>query len=208
VLPAAAFTEVDGTLISAEGRRRRLARAVDPRGDALPDWAILGRIARAMGAPGFDHQTAADVDCEIGRAVSGFADADDLGNETHRIDRDIQLAAPSTSASLPGQAEGTQSHVLRVSLCEHGHRGFPLSNRVEGARRIFPISVLLMHPDDAASAGLAENDPSVVIGSDFTRTWPIRFDRDQLPGTVTAVLSAGDAIPPNPQPVRIEKSHV
>jgi NADH-quinone oxidoreductase subunit G len=49
LLPSAAWVERDGTFTSFEGRVQRFRTAVDPLGDALPDWDVIGRVLRAIG---------------------------------------------------------------------------------------------------------------------------------------------------------------
>lgn len=51
VLPAAAFAEVDGTFTNTERRVQRLHKAVEPPGEARPDWAIVCNLAQWMGYP-------------------------------------------------------------------------------------------------------------------------------------------------------------
>ncbi len=50
VLPAAAFAEKRGHFTNTERRVQRLEQALQPVGDALPDWQIVQAIANAMGA--------------------------------------------------------------------------------------------------------------------------------------------------------------
>jgi NADH-quinone oxidoreductase subunit G len=49
VLPAAAWTECDGTFVNAKGIAQKSERAVRPRGDAKPAWEWLAAIGRALG---------------------------------------------------------------------------------------------------------------------------------------------------------------
>lgn len=49
VLPAAAAAEKDGTFTNTERRCSRIRKAVEPPGEALPDWQILIRMAGRMG---------------------------------------------------------------------------------------------------------------------------------------------------------------
>jgi NADH-quinone oxidoreductase subunit G len=51
VLPAAAWVERDGTYTNFEGRVQRFRQAVDPLGQALAEWDIVGRILATLGAP-------------------------------------------------------------------------------------------------------------------------------------------------------------
>ncbi len=50
VLPSAAYAERDGTFTNFQGRVQRFRVALSPLGDALPDWDILARLGRALGA--------------------------------------------------------------------------------------------------------------------------------------------------------------
>ncbi|MEU4080616.1 reductase [Streptomyces venezuelae] len=69
VLPAALWTETEGVLVNSE-RNLTLARpAVDPPGEALADWRIIARVARAMGyEKAFSYDSAEEVFEEIRRA--------------------------------------------------------------------------------------------------------------------------------------------
>jgi NADH-quinone oxidoreductase subunit G len=48
-LPAAAWVERDGTFTNFEGRVQRFRAAVDPLGDALPEWQIIGSLLATLG---------------------------------------------------------------------------------------------------------------------------------------------------------------
>jgi NADH-quinone oxidoreductase subunit G len=55
ILPAAAFTEKDGTYVNTEGRVQWADKAVFAPGDAREDWTILRAMADALGVSvGFD----------------------------------------------------------------------------------------------------------------------------------------------------------
>jgi formate dehydrogenase major subunit len=49
VLPAACFAEKDGTFTCTERRVQRVRKAVDPPGEAKPDWWIFSELAGRMG---------------------------------------------------------------------------------------------------------------------------------------------------------------
>ncbi len=65
VLPASTFADKDGTYTNLERRVQVVRPAVGSRGDEEADWRILSRIARQMGASGFDHQSTQEVFDEI-----------------------------------------------------------------------------------------------------------------------------------------------
>jgi predicted molibdopterin-dependent oxidoreductase YjgC len=56
VLPAASFAEVDGTFTNTERRVQRVRKAVEPPGQAKPDWVILSELATRLGySMTYDH---------------------------------------------------------------------------------------------------------------------------------------------------------
>ncbi|HEV8643869.1 MAG TPA: molybdopterin-dependent oxidoreductase [Methylomirabilota bacterium] len=72
VLPAAAWVEREGTFTNFEGRVQRFRTAVDPLGEALPDWEILGRVLTALGEP-TPAARAEHWFRELARSVPAFA---------------------------------------------------------------------------------------------------------------------------------------
>ena len=65
VLPATAWAETDGVCTNTERRVQRLRKAVDPPGQARPDWWIINEIARRMDLSGFDFESAKEVFNEL-----------------------------------------------------------------------------------------------------------------------------------------------
>jgi len=68
VLPAAVFAEVDGTILDCSGQKRPLRKACEPPGHAKPEWWIICRLAHAMGAKGYDYESAGAIAREAGIA--------------------------------------------------------------------------------------------------------------------------------------------
>jgi NADH-quinone oxidoreductase subunit G len=50
ILPAAAYTEKNGTYVNLEGRVQLSGQAVHPKGDAKEDWTILRALSEVIGA--------------------------------------------------------------------------------------------------------------------------------------------------------------
>ena len=65
VFPASAWAETDGVCTNTERRVQRLRKAVDPPGEAKPDWWIINELARRMGFTGFDFESAKEVFNEL-----------------------------------------------------------------------------------------------------------------------------------------------
>ncbi len=75
VLPATAWGETDGVQTNTERRVQRLRKAVDPPGEAMPDWWIVSQIARRMGIPGFEYEHPKEVFnelCELSATYHGL----------------------------------------------------------------------------------------------------------------------------------------
>ncbi|WP_016884723.1 MULTISPECIES: bifunctional nitrate reductase/sulfite reductase flavoprotein subunit alpha [unclassified Rhodococcus (in: high G+C Gram-positive bacteria)] len=68
LLPGALWAESDSVMINSERNLTLLQQAVDPAGQALPDWQIIARVACEMGyADAFTYDSSEDVFEEIKR---------------------------------------------------------------------------------------------------------------------------------------------
>jgi NADH-quinone oxidoreductase subunit G len=73
LLPSAAYVEREGTFTNFQGRVQRFRTAVEPLGEAAADWAILGRLGRALG--GADPALAAARAEQVFAALAGHVPA-------------------------------------------------------------------------------------------------------------------------------------
>ena len=95
VLPSACFAEKEGTFTNTERYVQRVRRAVDPPGQARPDWRITADVAARMGmAMGYDD--ARGIFDEIGRVTPSYA-----GISYQRIEEQ-GLAWPCPAPEHPG----------------------------------------------------------------------------------------------------------
>ncbi|WP_327290088.1 bifunctional nitrate reductase/sulfite reductase flavoprotein subunit alpha [Streptomyces sp. NBC_01198] len=101
VLPGAMWTESEGVLINSERNLTLARQAVDPPGEALPDWRIIAEVARAMGyGQAFDYAGPEEVFDEIRRAwnpVTGY----DLRGVTYERLRETPVQWPAPTADGP-----------------------------------------------------------------------------------------------------------
>ena len=75
VFPATAWAETDGVCANTERRVQRLRAAVQPPGEAKPDWWIVSQIAQRMGMEGFNFGSPKDVFnelCELSPTYHGL----------------------------------------------------------------------------------------------------------------------------------------
>ena len=208
VLPSAAFSEADGTFINGEGRIQRVRKAVDPPGEALPDWEILCRIAEKMGKSGFDFSSADEIHEEISCLVKGFGDFDGSRRKPSSLVCEGELNIPKARSGGVKKTDKKFPLLLNISIVEHAHRGFPLSTWVEGARKIFAEGTVDINAEDAEKAKIFQGDKVVVTSAHFQKTWPARILSEQPPGTLHVTLRQGESVGPNPHPVRIRKKNV
>ena len=69
LLPGALWAEAEGVMINSERNLTLMQRAVDPPGDAMPDWQIIAEVACEMGyAEAFTYASSEEVFLELRQA--------------------------------------------------------------------------------------------------------------------------------------------
>ncbi len=195
VLPAASFAEKDGTFTNLERRVQRVRKAIEPVGDARPDWWITCELARRMGGRGFDFNDPAEVLEEIARLTPSFA-----GLSFARLEQGgVQWPCPT-----PDHAGTPRLHVERFNTAsglghltplayrpsaEHADAEYPfilmtgrslyhfhlaMTIHVDGLMKLYPEEKVRMHPDDAARLEIADGEVVKVSsrrGSVCVKAW-------------------------------------
>jgi formate dehydrogenase alpha subunit len=207
-LPAAAFTETNGSFISGEGRVQRVRKAVDPPGEALPDWDIICRIARQMGAAGFDFTDASEIYEEISDLVPGFTDFENPTRSARPLMCDDALAYSGSDLRTRKPKKGKFPLTLTTSNAEHVYRGFPLARWVAGMSKLVPEGVVAVNRADAAQVNLKDGDQIVVASTEFENVWPALILEQQEPGTLHIALPPGEVSGANPYRVTIRRRDV
>lgn len=96
VLPGTSFAEKDGTYTGTDRRVQRIRKAIEPLGDARPDWEILCQVAKAMGGKGFDFNSPREVFDELAELTPIYH-----GINYDRIVKEV-IHWPCRSADDPG----------------------------------------------------------------------------------------------------------
>ena len=75
VLPSAAHAEREGTFTNFQGRVQRFRTAIEPPGEAQPDWRILAALGRSLGArdPAFAAERAEQVFAALTATAPAFS---------------------------------------------------------------------------------------------------------------------------------------
>ncbi len=94
LLPGALWAEAEGVMINSERNMTLMQKAVDPPGDALPDWQIIARVACEMGyQDAFNYPSAEAVFAEIAQC-SNPKTGYDLRGASHARLRETPLQWP------------------------------------------------------------------------------------------------------------------
>ena len=183
VLPAACFAEKDGTFTNSERRVQRVRKAVEPPGQARPDWAILVELAARVGTS-WSYAGPAAIYAEMVHDAPKFR-----GISHERIEaegRGIQWPCPDPSH--PGTAYLHEGGVLRGRglfqaveyrpSVEQADSEYPLvlstgrtlyhynaatqTRRAEQLDEKQPEAFVELHPRDAKMRGIAQGDSVLV----------------------------------------------
>ncbi|OGX91583.1 nitrate reductase [Hymenobacter coccineus] len=187
ILPAAAWAEKEGTMTNSERRISHLVKAVDAPGEALPDAEIICRFARALGFPGFDFPNAEAIYREHARLTAGTTldisgltydilktrgsvqwpyRAGQAAPDTARLFTDQQFYTPSRRAVIHPVAAAFRSEapdddfpfILTTGRIRDQWHTMTKTGRVSKLNQHIPQAFLELHPQDAQTLGVAEDD--------------------------------------------------
>ena len=189
-LPAAAFAEKDGTFTNSERRVQRIRQAIDPPGQARPDWWIACELARrtarrlGISVSGFDYRHPSEIFDELARLWPSLA-----GMSYARLESG-GLQWPCPTPDHPGTrflygdsfprgkgrfvpvTQGVEAaeppdpdypFLLNTGrLLYHWHGG-TLTRRVEGLLELAPRLEVAVHPADARQLGVDDGGALRVV---------------------------------------------
>jgi formate dehydrogenase alpha subunit len=210
-LPAAAFAEKDGTFTNSERRVQRIRRAIEPAGEARPDWWIACELAKrtaaklGIRASGFDYQHPSEIFDEMAglwpnlRGMS-YARLDGGGLQwpcpspdhpgTRYLygesfprgkGRFVPVTQTAEAAELP---DPEYPFVLNTGrLLYHWHGG-TLTRRVQGLLELAPRVEVAVHPADARRLGVDDGAALRVISRRGDMTAYARVTEAVRPGAV------------------------
>jgi NADH-quinone oxidoreductase subunit G len=166
-LPAAAFLEKEGHVTTWEGRDQRLQRVRDPLGMSRPDWEIFASLALACGGD-LGFETLDELHEEMGallapRATRPLLDVADTGAAPSRVeDGELLLFTYPFLVDEGRLSEGADE--LKAALAD-------------------PPFVEI-HPEDAATAGVAEGADVRLMSAAGDVTLPARVTAHVAEGSV------------------------
>jgi formate dehydrogenase alpha subunit len=210
-LPAAAFAEKDGTFTNSERRVQRIRQAIEPPGQARPDWWIAcelaKRTARRLGTTvtGFDYQHPSEIFDEMASlwpSVRGMTYARLEGgglqwpcpSPEHPGTRYlygesfprgkglfVSVAQTARAAELP---DPDYPFLLNTGrLLYHWHGG-TMTRRVQGLLELAPRLEVAVHPSDAHRLGVGDGAALRVVSRRGELTAYARLTEAVRPGAV------------------------
>jgi len=201
ILPAAAFAEKDGTFTNTERRVQRVRKAVEPPGEAKPDWEIITLLAAKMGHR-FGYKNPEQIMEEIASLtpIYGGIHYDRLngyGLQWPCTDRNhpgtqilhqgkfirglgkfhaVEYKAPAESVSPGFPLILTTGRVL-----EHYHTG-SMTRRSDVLNKLSPSGTVDIHPDDALKLGIVDGDMVAIASERGKIEAPVRITDETAPG--------------------------
>jgi formate dehydrogenase alpha subunit len=178
VLPAAAYAEKDGTFTNTERRVHRIRQALQPPGEARPDWQILSAIAQYLGASGWDYENPSEILDEITEVTPSYGGiySDRLTGDglqwpcpnrdhpgtpilhTEKFPRGRGMFSPVHYQLTAEPTDDDYPLILTTGrILQHYHTG-TMTRRVGGLDFLAPEELVEVHPQDAARLGIANGD--------------------------------------------------
>ena len=188
VLPAAAWTEKEGTMTNAERRITWLPKINDAPGEALPDATIICRFAQKMGFEGFDYPDAASIYAEHCRSTIGTnINIGELnydlikeqrsvqwpyvhGESKKRLFEDHQFYTPDKKAQIHSFDADNRSEslspdfpfILTTGRIRDQWHTMSKTGKVNKLKQHIPEAFLEIHPEDARRLGVSTGDVVIV----------------------------------------------
>ncbi len=203
VLPAVSFAEKDGTFTNTERRVQRVRKAIEPIGQAKPDWQIISELATRMGYP-MAYESPKQIMDEIARLTPSYGGIsydrlengglqwpcpgqDHPGTRFLHEDRFIRGRGKFTPVEYIPPAELPDKDYPLVlttgRVLYHFHTG-TMTRRVRGLNEICSEGFVEINPDDAENLRVLDGSMVKITsrrGSLITRA---RVTEMVLPGTV------------------------
>lgn len=177
VLPAASFAEKDGTFTNTERRVQRVRQAVQPIGEAKPDWQILSELMTQIGGAE-RYRSPQSIMEEIARVTPQYGGisyarleqgglqwpcptADHPGTpylHKDKIARGLGLFMPTEytpSAELPDKE---YPFVFTTGRILYHYHTRTMTGRVDGLNQLAPRSYVEINEETADKLGIREND--------------------------------------------------
>lgn len=169
VFPAATFAEVEGTYVNIEGRIQSCFPAIEPVGEARPDWWILAQLAERFNLMGFKYKKSASILNEIQKNNFGLknASAEELkkGKEIfvqERNEEKLQFFPLEFLPVIPGVSKKYPFLLLNDYNLD-AYRTLILGHVSGGMEKIRNSEWISICPEDAEKIGVENGDKVEIV---------------------------------------------
>jgi len=223
VLPAAAWTEKEGTMTNAGRYISHLSKIMDAPGEALPDSEIIYRFAQKMGYQGFDYVNDGEIFNEHAALTKGTTiDISDLnyeilkekrsvqwpytkkinGHGTPRLFTDKKFYTISGKAIIHSFDDANQSEpvnethplILTTGRIRDQWHTMSKTGKVNKLKQHVAESFLEIHPSDAAKRKIKENDIVEIFNNRGNARVKAKLSPDIKPGAVFMPMHWGKVL--------------
>ncbi|MFC6102126.1 nitrate reductase [Olivibacter domesticus] len=210
VLPAAAWSEKEGTMTNSERRISYLPKGNIAPGEALADQEIFCRFAKKMHFKGFDFPNTEAIYLEHAQLTKGTnIDISQLNyrliqesrsiqwpyknqQSTPRLFTDHAFHTPDKKARIhtvtanfnSEQPDDQYPYILTTGRIRDQWHTRSKTSKVNKLNQHIPRAYLTVHPIDAKPLGLREDDIVIVRSRRGEVTVPCKIDRAIKPGVV------------------------
>ncbi len=178
VLPGVTFAEKDGTFTNTERRIQRVRKAIEPPGEAKPDWQIICELASRMGYKNMNYNSSREIAEEIAGLTPSYGGISYLRLEKEGLQwpcpDDAHPGTPILHTQAFARGKGKFYPVEYRSPAEETDKDYPLIlttgrllfqfhtgtmiRRNRGIDEISPIAQVEINPKDAKKYKIENGD--------------------------------------------------
>jgi formate dehydrogenase alpha subunit len=177
VLPGVTFAEKDGTFTNTERRVQRIRQAIEPIGEARPDWQIVCQLAFRMGYD-MDYQHPSQIIEELAKLTPSYGgisydrlengglqwpcpDREHPGTKylhKDRFTRGLGLFQPVEYTPPAETPDADYPYLLSTGRVYYHYHTGSMSHRCRGLEEICPESLAEVNPSDAKQVGVEDGE--------------------------------------------------
>ncbi|MFQ5950064.1 MAG: molybdopterin-dependent oxidoreductase, partial [Nitrospiria bacterium] len=191
LLPAASYAEKEGRYTNHEGEIQKGRKAIEPIGNAKPDWMIFSILAKKLEEKGGLHhyrllhyKTPDEIWREIVTTLPGRWP--NVSMEEVSAKMASFLDQDARRYPVPGPRPERQKGDFDLQIGQVLFHAGRMSTYASGLNALLEKEVVLIHPDDAERLGIEEGEEVALNGEGGVRgvSVPVKFSKKLSEGTL------------------------